>query len=557
MTAAVGKYAEGLNVTAASATWVDVATLAAGEFVANKTYLILALGFIRIATSATNEVRMRLVHGTTEFTDCSGAYEGQADVQNFTYGYLTVFTQPGTAELVKLQISTSATNTVTADLGQIFVLKLSDDFSADDWKYAEQLTDYTTTASRGDTSSTEAASVTFTPNGTDDWLVFGNFYLTPASTADNYRGSLFDSVEGLDAPMIDEEGEDATNENRSHLLMRVYTPSAVSHTFQLRFSHETTAAVIKSSRIFAINLNKFAQHAFSYAAADDTPAASPSWTTTRTLSPTPAVTGPWFVMGYLGDDVGTFQSDDLAVRLQINPSGGGLASNPNYGDDCPSEGGWDNTDVTPVGLFTLLSLTSGAARDVNLGVQRVAGTAVTVQERTLVAFSLELPASGVTVAPAPASAIGRVIAPAVVLGSLALAPAARSAVGRVVAPTVVLGSLALAPNAAQAIGRVVAPTVEISSPPITPSPASAIGRVIAPGVVLGSVIVANAVAAAVGRTVAPTVVLGSLAVTPGPASAIGRGVAPTVEISGGAGPSPVRRHIRWPYFHWRRFSRWP
>jgi len=93
--------------------------------------------------------------------------------------------------------------------------------------------------------------------------------------------------------------------------------------------------------------------------------------------------------------------------------------------------------------------------------------------------------------------------------------------------------------------------------PIQPAPASAVGRVTAPGVVLGSVLVANMVASAIGRVVAPTVVLGSLAVTPGPASAIGRVVAPTVEISGGAAPSPVRRRIRWMYFHWRRFSRWP
>jgi hypothetical protein len=52
-------------------------------------------------------------------------------------------------------------------------------------------------------------------------------------------------------------------------------------------------------------------------------------------------------------------------------------------------------------------------------------------------------------------------------------------------------------------------------------------------------------------------VMGSLALSPGPASAIGRVVAPAVEISGGGAASPVRRRIRWPYFHWRRFSRWP
>jgi len=164
--------------------------------------------------------------------------------------------------------------------------------------------------------------------------------------------------------------------------------------------------------------------------------------------------------------------------------------------------------------------------------------------------------SGETVTPAPASAIGRVVAPTVVLGSVAVAPNPAMALGRVVAPTVVLGSLVLAPAARSAIGRVVAPTVVLGSLTLAPTARSAVGRVVAPSVLLGAVIAAPAAASTIGRTVAPTVVLGSLAVTPGPASALGRVVAPTVNISGGGPTSPTRRRIRWIYFHWRRFSRW-
>ncbi len=554
MSDAQALYAEKVtDTTAATTTWVDVCSLAAASFTANKKYLILANVFLT-STGSASEVRARLVHGTTptEFDDAALAIEtANTNQQGICASWLTVFTQPGTTELVKLQIANSSTDTTTAQLGQIFALNLDDvGVQNTDWFYTEDLVDYTTTASK-----VSKASVTFTPNGTDDWLISGSFAEVPGSVTANYLADLNDSVAGV-LTSLDIEGEDVTNELRGHVLMVVVTPTNASHTFSLRFSHETTAGTVRSNRIFAINLNKFAQHVASFNAAAEAPAATPSWTTTRTLSPTATATGNWFIWGHFTDDVGTL-TDSLGTRLQINPGGGGLASNPNYGDDMPkNDNSWDATDDIPIHLFTLLSLTSGAARDINLDVQMISGTTLRVKNRQVVAFSVALAVSGVTVAPAPAAAIGRVVAPAVVLGSLSIAPAARAVVGRVVAPTVVLGSLALAPTASAAIGRTVDPTVVITTPPITPAPATAVGRVVAPGVVLGSILIANAVAAAIGRVVAPAVVLGSLAVTPGPASAVARSVAPTVVISGGGGPSPVRRRLRWIYFHWRRFSRW-
>lgn len=396
--AAQGLYCEKVtDTTAATTSWVDVCQIAASSFTASKQYLIIANSYIS-SNNATNEARIRLVYGTTPtvFTDASAAYEltaVAAGTGNRTvYSYMTVYTQPSTANLVKLQISNSSTSTTTAEMGQIFALKLSDDFTENtDWCYAEQTTDYTTEAAFSDTSSTDAASCSLTADGTDDYLALANAMVDITSTASQYRMSLYESVSNVDEPALDIEGEDATNEFRSHVLAQTYlTPSAASHLWQPRFNDESTAYTILSSRIFVINLNKFSQHTSSYATAEEAPAATPNWTTTRTIAPTPDVTGDWFVLGTYQNDVGAL-TNDLFSRLQINPAGGGLASNPAYGDDAPHENSWDATDVTNFQIFKMISLSSGAARDINLGVQMNSGTTLRVQERHLVAFSLELP----------------------------------------------------------------------------------------------------------------------------------------------------------------------
>lgn len=391
--AATGLYCESTNATAATTTWVDVCQIDASSFVAGKKYLILASAFLGNSNSA-SLVGARLVRGLTPtaFTDSTSAIETAGD-QKTAYGYFTVFEQPGGgAELIKLQINNSAVDTTTMTLGQVFALKLSDDFvEGTDWHYTEVTTDYTTTTAFSGTDSTEAASVTFTPNGTDNWLVLVNAAVGSLSLTSPYRMSLFGSVETTDEPSITLEGEDAAD-IRNHLLTMAFTPTAASHIYHPRFNHSSTAVVVNSSRTFALNLNKFRQNAFTYLITEEQPAASPTWTTTRTLSPTPEVTGNWFILGSLTNDIAAF-GNDLAVRLQVNAAGGGLVSNPAYGDDAPDVDGWDNTDDIPVHIFKLVSLSTGAARDINLDVTAPeTGTTQRVEDRHLVAFSLELPA---------------------------------------------------------------------------------------------------------------------------------------------------------------------
>ena len=386
-------YAEGFGVSTTAGP-VDLCQIPAGSFTAGKTYLLLAWASVASA-SVTNDATVSLVHGASDtvFTDALGDLElNAANTHKAFQGWMFVYTQPGTAEEVTLRLGSTGGSSATAD-GGILAICLTDCGTEDVvWRYNEVTADYTPT-----TTPTAQASETFTPNGTDTWLLLAHGVVDPASSTANQQMQLNDSVVGV-VSAVDVEGEDTTNERRQWALAHAYTPSNAAHTVSARFSYESggTAGNVLSSRVFAMNLTAiFAQVAFTFAAAEEQPAAAASWTTTRTLSPTPAVTGNWAIIAAANHDLNSL-SNDTRVRLQVNPSGGGLTSQPGYGDDAPGIDGWDATDVTPVLLATRESLSSGAARDINFDTQSGTGTSQRVENRLLVAFSLEAAVADVT-----------------------------------------------------------------------------------------------------------------------------------------------------------------
>src|SRR3990167_7677832 len=121
-------YAEDISgaITANSTAWVDVCSIAAGSFTAGAKCLIIANQNTH-NDSASEEGRIRLVHGTTPtvFDDASLAFESGVNGEHLV-SYMFLFTQPGTTELIKLQISSSSTNVTTSDWGQIIVINLDD-----------------------------------------------------------------------------------------------------------------------------------------------------------------------------------------------------------------------------------------------------------------------------------------------------------------------------------------------------------------------------------------------------------------------------------------------
>lgn len=393
MAAAQGLYAETISdviSTDVSGGWLDCAEIAAGSFTASGKYLIVALAYLS-SNSATLEKRARLVHGPdgseAAFTDATydieggGAGANAGDLASWMY----VWDQPGTAEQVKVQIASTGADDVTCHLSQIFALRL-DDLAASDWTYAEVTTDYTNTATFAD-----QAAVTFTPNGTDGWLLIGHVVWDVNDAANQFEARLNDSVAGALEPLLSLEGEDAATEERCGLLVRAQTPSAASHTFSVQARNDVigTANVVLSSRIFALRLNAFRQHFAEYTEAEIT--TLDAMTNAETATVTPDVTGDWFYIGSVTADEKTGVTNEFRIRLQ-DDNDGSMGSDPAYGDDQPQDWAMDSTDQFPFQIFKLKSLTSGGPRTINVDAQLTTGGAF--EDRGLYGFSLELPAAG-------------------------------------------------------------------------------------------------------------------------------------------------------------------
>jgi len=399
MANAVIKYAQTLVGSANSTTWVDMASLAATEFEANKTYLIIANQICNHGSGA-NESRVRLVHGTTPtvFDDASLAWEGVANTMKHEESYLFLYTQPATAELIKLQISSSLTTTVTNSLSQIIAIKLSDDFvSGTDYFWNEFLTDYTMTA----TPVAKAITASFTPNGTDRWLFVGHMIYDVVTIVDQIGFELFDSVAGvLGLSWI--EGEDTVNDFHGHNVYWVGVPTNAARTLAVRPVEEAGSNIMLASRVLAFNLSKFAQSVSVFSAAEVDPATTPTYTTVATVAPTPNVTGDWVYLAFLTQDINENTTLlDFETRLQVNPDGAGLVSDPQYSTTVPGHDFQDPLDETGHSIFKLRSLTSGAARTINFDARRVNGTLGRLKDNGLVAFSVALASVAAATPPRP------------------------------------------------------------------------------------------------------------------------------------------------------------
>ena len=379
-------YAEEISgtVTAATTAWVDVCSIPAASFTAGKKYTILT-NIVTKHASAGNEARVRLVHGTTPtvFDDASLAYEGLNGTQEHENSCLYFFTQPGTTEIVKLQVSSSSTTVVTVIFGQIVALNLDDlGTEGTDYFSNEFLGDYTMTAS----PTAKAITASFTPDGTDRWLFVGHMIWDAVSINTPIGFELYDSVAGV-LNSMQQEAEDATLDFLGANLFWVGVPTNAARTLAVR-PFNSGSSIMLASRVIAINLAKFAKSASAFNAAGQDPATTPTYSTLGTVAPTPSATGNWVVIAFSNVDANE-TTTDLETRLQIDADGGGLVSKPAYPTTPTSIDNWDATDIVPFNVFNLVSLTSGAG-DINWDWRRVAGTTGRVTNNGLVAFSVAL-----------------------------------------------------------------------------------------------------------------------------------------------------------------------
>lgn len=343
--------------TANSATWVDAATIPAASFTANKEYLLIAICAVK-ASSGTTDKGIRLVHGTTptEFTDAVSHMDAVSSDERLTVMFLHRFTQPGTTEDVKVQFNLrEGSGTIKHMVSTIIAIKLSDDFTENNDFYWNEATGDVADAA----TLTSRASVTFTPNGTDTWLILGQAAWNIANTGVNFAMCLDDN--GTAYGDTTPKGYPSADTDDLYAIgyLVALTPSNASHTFAVQTQSAATQLVL-SSRILALKLNKFAQFANVYTAASDAPSTGGAWETEATLSPTPSATGDWVILAAV--IASAVAADNLFGRLQQDAAGGGLASDPAYGDDGPDNVGSSASRGMSYILATLKQLSSGACR---------------------------------------------------------------------------------------------------------------------------------------------------------------------------------------------------
>jgi hypothetical protein len=313
--------------TTSNATWVDILTLGSGNFSSSTEYLIIA--YIAIEpNSAQNQAEARLVHGSTPtaFSDSAHSHEVGNAACSSQYFYFTKFTQPGTAEDVKIQGQASDGGTSDYRWGAIFAMELTDLSSGTDYLWNED-----TTGGVLDTGwTTYATTGAFTPGGSSDWMVMINESWIPSSVQATVDHRIQRTGEASTTfPEINSESDDSTNDTIVTGNIGVYSLTGTSNTFnaQHKRSNTTGTTNLTRSAIFALDLGAFNKSSVLYTASDVTMDATDYNTQVlaRSLSdPTSGalVLATWvYNSGNVSSDAKTRLQDDATTDVPMAFSG--------------------------------------------------------------------------------------------------------------------------------------------------------------------------------------------------------------------------------------------
>jgi len=301
---------------------VDItgATIASSFFVAGKKYLIVTQAIFNV-DNVNGEGRVFTLHGTSVSFDGINSnmhLEPNQTSDYASYSFMAIWTAIS-GEGIKMQFASDGTNITTVDQITLFAMNLSDDLTENtDWLSS---TVATSTNLSTAWSTSNNASVTFTPAAGTDWLVLANSTLTGNDGANNFESRINSSGTYTETvPFHSQEGE-LTTGTWIFRNARVFTAlGAISQTFteQSRVDAGSATGPRHRSVIFALNLNKFKEHASVWTEALLDIAATPNFdTNTATVSMTPSVAGNvWASYTH------TFNADaagqSARIRLQVD-----------------------------------------------------------------------------------------------------------------------------------------------------------------------------------------------------------------------------------------------
>jgi hypothetical protein len=365
---------------------VSGAAIANTNFTAGKKYLLLITAQAD-ASANSNDFGVRVIHGSTPFADSEMQFETAAAAERLVYQWLHVWTAVS-GEDIKLQFAplTSSANTIGLDQIAMMAICLSDNVTENtDWFFSEVGTDQGLST----TPSTNGASITFTPGTADhDWIVI-TFAQIDCTDNQNSMRSRMNRVGVSTLPEARwETGSSVAGS--LFMLQRVFTLAASEHTFREE-SFSTGSQTRLHSKVFALNLNKFKNHAFVYTEADASLSATNYATELASIQINPAVQSDVLIGAYFGFDQQN-AGRECEFRVQVDdadqPAG---QSTDNY----QFAHGTDAADEYPENLITMVANMTTGAKTIALDASADSTSSTPAgQQRTLWAVTMELAATG-------------------------------------------------------------------------------------------------------------------------------------------------------------------
>jgi len=304
--------------TTASNVYVDVtgAVISSGSFTVGKKYLLVITA--QVVEDAGGYFFMQPRHGSTDFAE-SGQYfapAGSGSGVNFryTYGWFTVWTAVS-GEAIQLRMGVTSGNAIVNKVGMLAICLSDDVVENTDWFFAEATADASLS-----TTPSDGASITFTPSGASDWLVLSLARIDYSATSVIVTSKMVRSGEASSSTPAEVLDASATDQEDTRFLARVFACTAASNTFKEQSVSGSSSSTRVYSSIFALNLNKFAAHGFTYTDGGQAlGTASDFVTNIQSASITPAVTGNVWMLSYFTCDVGD-ANERSTQRLQVDGS---------------------------------------------------------------------------------------------------------------------------------------------------------------------------------------------------------------------------------------------
>jgi len=373
------------NQTTTSSTFGDVAgaAIADTEFTDGDQYRIVITA--QLSGTATVTSSMQTLHGTTVFDESLQKRHLSATGFRWIYQFATVWTAV-TGEGIKLQLCNNDNATsVGANFIAITAINLSHDVTENtDWFWGIR-----TNVDALSTTPLDGGSITFTPAAGHDWLVQTYSQCDPGAQTTSSISLINRSGEAASS-LPTAQLETAIDNFHGYLLSRVFTLGNASNTFKEQSA--TNSGVLQTrlySSVFAIDLNKFRNHAFSYTENDAALSATNYATAIGTLGITPDVSGDVWYGGYFGYDC---QAAARELEFRIQEANADLPAGQTTANYQFTEGK-DATDEQPICIQSVQSFTA-ALHTIDLdGSADSATSAPAVQQATMWAVTMELPAT--------------------------------------------------------------------------------------------------------------------------------------------------------------------